>query len=256
MSRRIDQPEAATKGRERRLPARYAAHNRALAAELRARVAEAAQGGPEKHRERHVARGKLLPRDRVARLLDPGSPFLEIGQLAACDMYKGEVPGAGMIAGIGRVSGRETMIVCNDATVKGGTYYPMTVKKHLRAQEIALQNRLPCVYLVDSGGANLPHQAEVFPDRDHFGRIFYNQAQMSAEGLAQIACVMGSCTAGGAYVPAMCDESVIVRNQGTIFLAGPPLVKAATGEVISRRGAGRRRPPRAQVRRGRPSRRE
>jgi 3-methylcrotonyl-CoA carboxylase beta subunit len=212
---------------------KYAAHNRGLAEELRARVAEAAQGGPEKHRERHVARGKLLPRDRVTRLLDPGSPFLEIGQLAACDMYKHEVPGAGLIAGIGRVASRETMIVCNDATVKGGTYYPMTVKKHLRAQEIALQNRLPSVYLVDSGGANLPHQAEVFPDRDHFGRIFYNQAQMSAEGLAQIACVMGSCTAGGAYVPAMSDESVIVRNQGTIFLGGPPLVKAATGEVIS-----------------------
>jgi len=212
---------------------RYAAHNRALAADLRARVAEAALGGNEKSRERHVARGKLLPRERVARLLDPGSPFLEIGQLAACDMYKGEVPGAGMIAGIGRVSGRETMILCNDATVKGGTYYPMTVKKHLRAQEIALQNRLPSVYLVDSGGANLPHQAEVFPDRDHFGRIFYNQAQMSAAGLGQIACVMGSCTAGGAYVPAMSDESVIVRDQGTIFLAGPPLVKAATGEVIS-----------------------
>ena len=211
----------------------YAAHNKALAEELRARVAEAALGGNEKSRERHVARGKLLPRERVERLLDPGSPFLEIGQLAACDLYEGEVPGAGMIAGIGRVSGRETMIVCNDATVKGGTYYPMTVKKHLRAQEIALQNRLPCVYLVDSGGANLPHQAEVFPDRDHFGRIFYNQAQMSAEGLAQIACVMGSCTAGGAYVPAMSDESVIVREQGTIFLAGPPLVKAATGEVIT-----------------------
>jgi 3-methylcrotonyl-CoA carboxylase beta subunit len=211
----------------------YAAHNCALAGELRARVAEAARGGPEKHRERHVSRGKLLPRDRVTRLLDPGAPFLEIGQLAACDMYKHEVPGAGMIAGIGRIAGRETMIVCNDATVKGGTYYPMTVKKHLRAQEIALQNRLPSVYLVDSGGANLPHQAEVFPDRDHFGRIFYNQAQMSAEGLAQIACVMGSCTAGGAYVPAMSDESVIVRGQGTIFLGGPPLVKAATGEVIS-----------------------
>ena len=209
------------------------AHNQALAAELRDKVARAALGGSEQHRERHVARGKLLPRDRVSRLLDPGSPFLEIAQLAACDMYKGEIPGAGMIAGIGRVSGRETMILCNDATVKGGTYYPMTVKKHLRAQEIALQNRLPSVYLVDSGGANLPHQAEVFPDRDHFGRIFYNQAQMSAEGLAQIACVMGSCTAGGAYVPAMSDESVIVRNQGTIFLGGPPLVKAATGEVIS-----------------------
>ncbi len=210
-----------------------AAHNRALAEKLRADVAEAARGGPEKHRQRHVERGKLLPRERVERLLDPGSPFLEIGQLAACDMYEGEVPGAGMIAGIGRVSGRQVMIVCNDATVKGGTYYPLTVKKHLRAQEIAEQNRLPCVYLVDSGGANLPHQAEVFPDRDHFGRIFYNQAQMSSQGIAQIACVMGSCTAGGAYVPAMSDESVIVRNQGTIFLAGPPLVKAATGEEIS-----------------------
>jgi 3-methylcrotonyl-CoA carboxylase beta subunit len=210
-----------------------AAHNRALAEKLRADVAEAAKGGPEKHRERHVARGKLLPRDRVERLLDPGSPFLEIGQLAAGDMYEGEVPGAGIIAGIGRVSGRQVMIVCNDATVKGGTYYPMTVKKHLRAQEIAEQNRLPCVYLVDSGGANLPHQADVFPDRDHFGRIFFNQAQMSSKGIPQIACVMGSCTAGGAYVPAMSDESVIVRNQGTIFLGGPPLVKAATGEEIS-----------------------
>src|SRR5689334_18464131 len=208
-------------------------HNRKLAAQLRADVAEAAKGGPEKHRERHISRGKLLPRDRVERLLDPGSPFLEIGQLAACDMYDSEVPGAGMIAGIGRVSGRQVMIVCNDATVKGGTYYPLTVKKHLRAQEIAEQNRLPCVYLVDSGGANLPHQAEVFPDRDHFGRIFFNQARMSAEGIAQIACVMGSCTAGGAYVPAMSDETIIVRNQGTIFLGGPPLVKAATGEVIS-----------------------
>ncbi len=210
-----------------------ARHNRALAEKLRADVAQAAQGGNEKSRERHVGRGKLLPRERVERLLDPGSPFLEIGQLAACDLYEGEVPGAGMIAGIGRVSGRQAMIVCNDATVKGGTYYPMTVKKHLRAQEIAEQNRLPCVYLVDSGGANLPHQAEVFPDRDHFGRIFFNQANMSALGIAQIACVMGSCTAGGAYVPAMSDESVIVRNQGTIFLAGPPLVKAATGEEIS-----------------------
>ncbi len=208
-------------------------HNRGLAEKLRADVAEAAKGGPEKHRERHVSRGKLLPRDRVERLLDPGSPFLEIGQLAACDMYEGEVPGAGLIAGIGRVSGRQVMIVCNDATVKGGTYYPLTVKKHLRAQEIAEQNRLPCVYLVDSGGANLPHQADVFPDRDHFGRIFFNQAQMSSKGIAQIACVMGSCTAGGAYVPAMSDESVIVRNQGTIFLGGPPLVKAATGEEIS-----------------------
>ncbi|MEA3002959.1 MAG: 3-methylcrotonyl-CoA carboxylase beta subunit [Sphingomonadales bacterium] len=212
---------------------RFAAHNRALAEALRERVAKAALGGPEKHRERHVARGKLLPRDRVTRLLDPGSPFLEIAPLAANGMYHDEAPGAGMIAGIGRVSGRETMIVANDPTVKGGAYFPMTVKKHLRAQEIARENRLPCVYLVDSGGANLPHQAEVFPDREHFGRIFYNQAQMSSEGIAQIACVMGSCTAGGAYVPAMSDESVIVRNQGTIFLAGPPLVKAATGEIIS-----------------------
>jgi 3-methylcrotonyl-CoA carboxylase beta subunit len=208
-------------------------HNRALAEKLRDDVAQAALGGNEKSRERHVSRGKLLPRDRVERLLDPGSPFLEIGQLAACDMYEGEVPGAGLIAGIGRVSGRDVMIVCNDATVKGGTYYPMTVKKHLRAQEIALENRLPCIYLVDSGGANLPHQAEVFPDRDHFGRIFFNQAQMSSKAIPQIACVMGSCTAGGAYVPAMSDESVIVRNQGTIFLGGPPLVKAATGEEIS-----------------------
>src|ERR1700751_3841588 len=210
-----------------------AAHYRALVDRLRADVATAALGGNEKSRERHTSRGKLLPRDRVERLLDPGSPFLEIGQLTACDMYDSEVPGAGMIAGIGRVSGCQVMIVCNDATVKGGTYYPMTVKKHLRAQESALQNRLPCVYLVDSGGANLPHQAEVFPDRQHSGRIFYNQAQMSAEGIAQIACVMGSCTAGGAYVPAMSDETVIVRNQGTIFLGGPPGGKAATGEVIS-----------------------
>jgi 3-methylcrotonyl-CoA carboxylase beta subunit len=210
-----------------------AAHNRALADKLRKDVAKAAKGGTEKSRERHLSRGKLLPRDRVERLLDPGSPFLEIGQLAACDLYHREVPGAGMIAGIGRVSGRQVMIVCNDATVKGGTYYPLTVKKHLRAQEIAEANRLPCIYLVDSGGANLPHQAEVFPDRDHFGRIFYNQAQMSSKGIAQIACVMGSCTAGGAYVPAMSDESVIVRGQGTIFLAGPPLVKAATGEEIT-----------------------
>ena len=213
--------------------ARNAAHNRALAEELRVKVAEAALGGPESSRERHAARGKLLPRQRVERLLDPGSPFLEIGQLAACDLYGGEAPGAGIICGVGRVSGREVMIVANDATVKGGAYFPMTVKKHLRAQEIAAQNRLPCVYLVDSGGANLPHQAEVFPDRDHFGRIFFNQARMSAVGIPQIACVMGSCTAGGAYVPAMSDETVIVRNQGTIFLAGPPLVKAATGEVIS-----------------------
>ncbi|TMM48401.1 carboxyl transferase domain-containing protein [Qipengyuania marisflavi] len=209
------------------------AHNKGLADELRAKVAEAALGGSEKHRERHVSRGKLLPRERVERLLDPGSPFLEIGQLAANEMYGGDVNGASMIAGIGRVSGRQVMIACNDPTVKGGSYYPLTVKKHLRAQEIAQANRLPCVYLVDSGGANLPFQAEVFPDRDHFGRIFFNQANMSAQGIPQIACVMGSCTAGGAYVPAMSDESVIVRNQGTIFLAGPPLVKAATGEEIT-----------------------
>ena len=210
-----------------------AAHNRALKDELWAKAAEASLGGTEKARERHTARGKLLPRERVERLLDPGSPFLEIGQLAANGLYDDEVPGAGIITGIGRVSGRQCMIVCNDATVKGGTYYPITVKKHLRAQEIAEQNHLPCIYLVDSGGANLPHQAEVFPDRDHFGRIFFNQATMSAKRIPQIACVMGSCTAGGAYVPAMSDESVIVRNQGTIFLAGPPLVKAATGEEIS-----------------------
>ncbi|MEY5006735.1 MAG: hypothetical protein RL764_51 [Pseudomonadota bacterium] len=210
-----------------------AAHNRALAADLRARVAAAALGGDERSRERHVARGKLLPRERVEHLLDPGSPFLEIGQLAAAGVYEDDIPGAGLITGIGIVSGRQCMIVCNDATVKGGTYYPMTVKKHLRAQAIAEQNHLPCIYLVDSGGANLPHQAEVFPDREHFGRIFFNQANMSAKGISQIACVMGSCTAGGAYVPAMSDETVIVRNQGTIFLAGPPLVKAATGEEIS-----------------------
>jgi 3-methylcrotonyl-CoA carboxylase beta subunit len=210
-----------------------AAHNRALRDELWAKVANTALGGNEKSRERHTSRGKLLPRERVERLLDPGSPFLEIGQLAANGLYGDEVPGAGIITGIGRVSGRQCMIVCNDATVKGGTYYPMTVKKHLRAQKIAEANRLPCIYLVDSGGANLPHQDQVFPDRDHFGRIFFNQANMSAKGIPQIACVMGSCTAGGAYVPAMSDESIIVRNQGTIFLAGPPLVKAATGEEIS-----------------------
>ncbi|MGB5778265.1 MAG: carboxyl transferase domain-containing protein, partial [Allopontixanthobacter sediminis] len=209
------------------------AHNKGLADELRERVAEASLGGSEKSRERHVSRGKLLPRDRVERLLDPGSPFLEIGQLAANGMYEGDVNGASIIAGIGRVSGRQVMIACNDPTVKGGSYYPLTVKKHLRAQEIAQENCLPCIYLVDSGGANLPYQDEVFPDREHFGRIFYNQAQMSSRGIPQIACVMGSCTAGGAYVPAMSDESVIVREQGTIFLAGPPLVKAATGEEIS-----------------------
>jgi 3-methylcrotonyl-CoA carboxylase beta subunit len=210
-----------------------ARHNIALRDALWMKVAEAALGGNEKSRERHTSRGKLLPRERVERLLDPGSPFLEIGQLAANGLYSDEVPGAGIITGIGRVSGRQCMIVCNDATVKGGTYYPLTVKKHLRAQEIAEQNHLPCIYLVDSGGANLPHQDEVFPDRDHFGRIFFNQANMSAKRIPQIACVMGSCTAGGAYVPAMSDESVIVRGQGTIFLAGPPLVKAATGEEIS-----------------------
>ena len=210
-----------------------AAHNRALAADLRARVAVAALGGDARAREKHTSRGKLLPRERVERLLDPGSPFLEIGQLAAGGMYGDEVPGAGLIAGVGRVSGRQCLVFANDATVKGGTYFPMTVKKHLRAQEIAAENRLPCIYLVDSGGANLPNQAEVFPDREHFGRIFFNQANMSARGIAQIACVMGSCTAGGAYVPAMADETVIVREQGTIFLAGPPLVQAATGEVIS-----------------------
>jgi len=190
-------------------------------------------GGPEKARERHAARGKLLPRERVNRLLDPGSPFLEIGQFAAWDMYEGEVPSAGLICGIGRVSGTECMIVCNDATVKGGTYFPMTVKKHLRAQEIAVENNLPCVYLVDSGGANLPNQQDVFPDRDHFGRIFFNQARMSAANIPQIAAVLGSCTAGGAYVPAMSDEAIIVKGQGTIFLGGPPLVKAATGEEVS-----------------------
>jgi 3-methylcrotonyl-CoA carboxylase beta subunit len=210
-----------------------AAHNRALVEELRGKIATAALGGPEASRLRHTSRGKLLPRERVERLLDPGSPFLEIAPLAANGLYHDDAPGAGLICGVGRVSGREVMIICNDPTVKGGAYFPMTVKKHLRAQEIAQQNRLPCVYLVDSGGANLPHQAEVFPDRDHFGRIFYNQARMSAEAIPQIACVMGSCTAGGAYVPAMSDETIIVRNQGTIFLAGPPLVKAATGEVIS-----------------------
>ncbi|XDF34957.1 carboxyl transferase domain-containing protein [Paracidovorax avenae] len=206
---------------------------RTLVQDLRDRAAQVALGGSEAARAKHTARGKLLPRDRVRELLDPGSPFLEIAPLAALGMYGDEAPGAGLIAGIGRVSGVDCMVVCNDATVKGGTYYPMTVKKHLRAQEIAQQNRLPCIYLVDSGGANLPNQDEVFPDRDHFGRIFYNQAQMSAQGIAQIAVVMGSCTAGGAYVPAMSDESIIVKNQGTIFLGGPPLVKAATGEVVT-----------------------
>ncbi len=210
-----------------------AAAMEALVAELKEKTAEAALGGNERAREKHLKRGKLLPRDRVQRLLDPGSAFLEIAPLAANGMYEGDVHGAGVIAGIGRVSGRECVIVCNDATVKGGTYYPMTVKKHLRAQEIARENKLPCLYLVDSGGANLPYQADVFPDRDHFGRIFFNQASLSSEGVAQIAVVMGSCTAGGAYVPAMSDETVMVRKQGTIFLGGPPLVKAATGEEIS-----------------------
>lgn len=204
-----------------------------LTGDLRARLAAARLGGGEKARARHTARGKLLPRDRVDTLLDPGSPFLELAPLAADGMYGGAAPAAGVIAGIGRVSGQEVVIVANDATVKGGTYYPMTVKKHLRAQEIALENRLPCLYLVDSGGAFLPLQDEVFPDRDHFGRIFYNQARMSAARIPQIAAVLGSCTAGGAYVPAMSDEAVIVRGQGTIFLGGPPLVKAATGEVVT-----------------------
>ena len=206
---------------------------RALVEELQKRRSEAAQGGPPKARERHVARGKLLPRERVTRLIDPGSPFLEFSPLAANGMYDDATHAAGIITGIGRIEGRECVIVCNDATIKGGTYYPLTVKKHLRAQDIARENRLPCIYLVDSGGANLPHQTDVFPDRDHFGRIFYNQATLSASGIAQIAVVMGSCTAGGAYVPAMSDETIIVKNQGTIFLGGPPLVKAATGEVVS-----------------------
>ncbi len=210
-----------------------AAAMRALVDDLNAQIEQAAQGGGEAARAKHTARGKLLPRERVQMLLDPGAPFLELSPLAAHGMYHGAAPCAGIVAGIGRVSGVDCMIVCNDATVKGGTYYPLTVKKHLRAQEIAQQNRLPCIYLVDSGGANLPNQDEVFPDRDHFGRIFYNQANMSAQGIAQIAVVMGSCTAGGAYVPAMSDETIIVRNQGTIFLGGPPLVKAATGEVVS-----------------------
>ncbi len=205
----------------------------ALKDTLTERRAAAAQGGGKEARERHLGRGKLLPRERVAKLLDPGTPFLEIGALAANGLYDDDIHAAGMIAGVGRVSGRDVVIVCNDATIKGGTYYPMTVKKHLRAQEIARDNLLPCIYLVDSGGANLPHQTDVFPDRDHFGRIFYNQANLSALRVPQIACVMGSCTAGGAYVPAMSDETVIVKGQGTIFLAGPPLVKAAIGEVAT-----------------------
>ena len=207
--------------------------NQALVTELREQLDRVSLGGGERARERHVGRGKLLPRERVDRLLDPGSPFLELSPMAAHGLYDDEAPGAGIITGIGAVSGRECVIVANDATVKGGTYYPMTVKKHLRAQEVALQNRLPCIYLVDSGGAFLPRQDEVFPDREHFGRIFFNQATMSAAEIPQIAAVLGSCTAGGAYVPAMSDENVIVRNQGTIFLGGPPLVKAATGEEVT-----------------------
>ncbi|MDA7962001.1 MAG: methylcrotonoyl-CoA carboxylase [Gammaproteobacteria bacterium] len=209
-----------------------AAHMDALCGDLRARVEKIAQGGGAAARKKHIARGKLPPRERVRRLLDPAAPFLELSQLAAHEVYADEVPAAGLITGIGRVSGRECMVIANDATVKGGAYYPLSVKKHLRAQEIAAQNRLPCIYLVDSGGAYLPLQDEVFPDRGHFGRIFYNQANLSAAGIAQVAVVMGSCTAGGAYVPAMADESIIVREQGTIFLAGPPLVAAATGEKI------------------------
>ncbi|MFN3842245.1 MAG: carboxyl transferase domain-containing protein [Rehaibacterium terrae] len=215
-----------------------AAHLRTLVEDLDARLARAARGGGDKARDRHTARGKLLPRDRVTALLDPGSPFLELSPLAAEDMYDGAAPAAGIITGIGRVHGQEIVVVANDATVKGGTYFPMTVKKHLRAQEVARENRLPCVYLVDSGGAFLPLQDEVFPDKEHFGRIFYNQARMSAENIPQIAVVMGSCTAGGAYVPAMCDEAIIVKEQGTIFLGGPPLVKAATGEVVDAESLG------------------
>ncbi len=206
---------------------------RALVEELAARRAQAAQGGSQKSRERHAARGKLLPRERVMNLIDPGAPFLELSPLAANNMYDDAIHGASLITGIGRIEGRECIVVCNDSTIKGGTYYPMTVKKHLRAQEIARENRLPCIYLVDSGGANLPQWPEVFPDREHFGRIFYNQATLSSLRIPQIAVVMGSCTAGGAYVPAMSDETIIVKNQGTIFLGGPPLVKAATGEVVS-----------------------
>jgi 3-methylcrotonyl-CoA carboxylase beta subunit len=211
---------------------------RGLARELRERQRQVGLGGGEAARAKHVARGKLLPRDRVEMLLDPGAPFLELSPLAAFGMYDDDCPGAGLITGIGRVSGRECMVVCNDATVKGGTYYPVSIKKHLRAQRIAEENGLPCIYLVDSGGAHLPSQDEVFPDQEHFGRIFFNQANMSAAGIPQIAVVMGSCTAGGAYVPAMSDEAIIVRNQGTIFLGGPPLVKAATGEVVGGEGRG------------------
>ena len=215
-----------------------AAYHRALVAELEARLARAAEGGGEKARNKHTERGKLLARERIDALLDPGSPFLEIAPLAAEGMYDDAAPAAGMVCGIGRVMGTEVVIVANDATVKGGTYFPMTVKKHLRAQQVAQENKLPCIYLVDSGGAFLPLQDEVFPDREHFGRIFYNQARMSAENIPQIAVVMGSCTAGGAYVPAMSDESIIVKEQGTIFLGGPPLVKAATGEVVDAEALG------------------
>ncbi len=224
--------ESALRPRSKEFHANVAAM-RALVDDLQAKIGQVKLGGGERARQRHVSRGKLLPRDRVHGLIDPGAPFLELSQLAAFGMYGDEAPGAGIVTGIGRVSGVECVIVANDATVKGGTYYSMTVKQHLRAQEIAMQNRLPCIYLVDSGGANLPEQDEVFPDREHFGRIFNNQARMSGAGIPQIAVVMGSCTAGGAYVPAMCDESIIVQNQGTIFLGGPPLVKAATGEEVS-----------------------
>jgi 3-methylcrotonyl-CoA carboxylase beta subunit len=233
--RRVDEMSV-VKSNLNRNSAEFAANAGAMTAlidDLRQKVARIRLGGSQQARDKHQARGKLLPRERIRQLLDVGSPFLELSQLAAFGMYGGDVPAAGIITGIGRVSGRECMIVANDATVKGGTYYPITVKKHLRAQAIAEQNRLPCIYLVDSGGAFLPEQDAVFPDRDHFGRIFYNQANLSAQGIPQIAVVMGSCTAGGAYVPAMADESIIVREQGTIFLAGPPLVKAATGEVVS-----------------------
>ena len=223
-----------------------------LKAELAERRAAVAEGGPKRARERHLARGKLLPRERVMSLLDPGAPFLELSPLAAYGMYDDDIHAAGLITGIGRVAGREVVVVCNDSTIKGGTYYPLTVKKHLRAQEVARENRLPCIYLVDSGGANLPHQTEVFPDRDHFGRIFYNQATLSAEGIPQIACVMGSCTAGGAYVPAMSDETVIVRRQGTIFLGGPPLGEGGDRRGRLGRGSRRRRRACAPVRRRRP----
>ena len=210
-----------------------AAAMQALVDDLREKVAKIALGGSERSRERHIGRGKLLPRERVERLLDPGTPFLELSQMAAYECYDDDIPAAGIITGIGRVAGREVMILCNDATVKGGTYFPITCKKQGRAQDIARENRLPCIYLVDSGGGNLPHQAEIFPDKDMFGRCFYNEATMSADGIPQIAIVMGSCTAGGAYVPAMADENVIVANQGTIFLGGPPLVKAATNEDVT-----------------------